>query len=90
MTQPYPFVSSIRPTCPQTLLDRARTLRVPRVALVNAGAPKPLLGLREAADHGLAEPILIGDRAKIAASARRARRSGRRRSEAVAGPTPAR
>jgi phosphate acetyltransferase len=69
MTQPYPFVSSIRPTCPQTLLDRARTLRVPRVALVNAGAPKPLLGLREAADHGLAEPILIGDRAKIAAAA---------------------
>jgi len=39
------------------------------VALVNAGAANPLQGLREAAEAGLAEPVLIGDIARIKATA---------------------
>ncbi|MFZ5963185.1 phosphate acyltransferase [Thalassococcus sp. BH17M4-6] len=71
MTDPFPFVSRTRAECPQSLLDRAARLPVPRVALVNAGAPKPLQGIREAAEAGLADPILIGDEAKIRATADR-------------------
>jgi phosphate acetyltransferase len=39
------------------------------VALVNAGAVTPLLGLREAVEAGLAEPILIGEKKQIQAAA---------------------
>jgi len=69
MTAPYPFLSTTLPTAPQRLLTQARNLPIPRVALVNAGAVTPLLGIREAAEAGLAEPILIGDTAKIRAAA---------------------
>lgn len=69
MTAPYPFLSTTLPTAPKRLLTQARNLPTPRVALVNAGAVTPLLGIREAAEAGLAEPILIGDTAKIRAAA---------------------
>ncbi|NDV01872.1 phosphate acyltransferase [Pseudoroseicyclus tamaricis] len=66
----YPFLSTTQPHAPAALLARARARkRAPRVALVNAGAPHPLQGIREAADAGLAEPILIGDADKIRATA---------------------
>lgn len=67
--QTYPFLSAIQPRCPQRLLDQAQSLPPPRVALVNAGAPNPLQGMREAMEARLAEPILIGDLEKIAATA---------------------
>ncbi|WP_245964059.1 phosphate acyltransferase [Roseovarius spongiae] len=70
MTAPYPFLSATPPHAPQALLERAKSLPPPRVALVNAGAPNPLQGIREAMEADLAEPILIGDRAKIEATAR--------------------
>lgn len=66
---PHPFLSPKRPEAPKSLLDRARQEKPPRVALVNAGSATALNGIREAAVLGLAEPILIGDRAKIAAAA---------------------
>ncbi|MDJ1007382.1 MAG: phosphate acyltransferase [Paracoccaceae bacterium] len=69
MADPFPFLSPMTPRTPQSLLDRARGLHTPRVALVNAGAAMPLRGMREAAEHGLAEPILIGNTAKIEAAA---------------------
>jgi phosphate acetyltransferase len=69
MPAPHPFLSTILPHCPQRLLDQARSLPVPRVALVNAGAENPLIGIREAAWAGLAEPILIGNETKIRAAA---------------------
>ncbi len=69
MREPFPFLSGSAPICPPGLLDRARSFAPPRVALVNAGATYPLLGIREAAEAGLAVPILIGDREKIAAVA---------------------
>ncbi|WP_135502296.1 phosphate acyltransferase [Roseovarius aestuariivivens] len=69
MTDPYPFLATTGPVCPPSLLARARTLPRPRVALVNAGAPNPLQGIREAAEAGLAEPVLIGDIEKIKATA---------------------
>jgi phosphate acetyltransferase len=69
MTDLSAFLSPIPPRCPDSLLARARSLPVPRVALVNAGAAIPLLGLREAADHGLARPVLIGDPDRIARAA---------------------
>ncbi|MGR3273246.1 phosphate acetyltransferase [Thalassococcus profundi] len=71
MTDPFPFLSRTRAECPPTLLDRARAHPAPRVALVNAGAENPLQGLREAAEMGLADPILIGDETKIRATAER-------------------
>lgn len=64
MTDRYPFLSATEPACPAGLLEQARRLRVPRVALVNAGAPNPLAGIRDAAEQGLADPILVGDEAK--------------------------
>ena len=66
---PFPFLSDTSAEAPRRLLDRARGLPVPRVALANAGAEIPLSGLREAAKAGLAEPILLGDRDKITAAA---------------------
>jgi phosphate acetyltransferase len=51
------------------LLDRARGLPALRVAVVNAGSPNALQGAREAAEAGLATPVLIGDTEKIKATA---------------------
>ncbi len=73
MSQPtddHPFLSATKPKAPQALLDRALNHKAPRVALVNAGAATPLAGIREAAEAGLADPILIGDQPKIEAAAR--------------------
>ena len=64
------FLSPLTPRCPDRLLQHAKSLPIPRVALVNAGSATPLQGLREATDLGLAEPILIGDQAKIRAAAK--------------------
>lgn len=61
----YPFQSKTGPVAPARLIAQARSLPTPRVALVNAGAATPLQGIREAQDAGLADPILIGDEAKI-------------------------
>ena len=68
-SDPFPFLSDQVPTVPEHLLKLAKSRPAPRVALVNAGAAVPLQGIREAAEAGLAEPILIGDMAKIAAAA---------------------
>jgi phosphate acetyltransferase len=51
------------------LLDRARALPGLRVAVVNAGSPNALQGAREAAEAGLASPVLLGDTEKIKATA---------------------
>ena len=68
----HPFLSRTPPRAPEGLIARARALGAPpRVALVNAGAPLPLAGLREACEAGLAEPVLVGDPAKIRAAAER-------------------
>lgn len=70
MIDDYPFVSRLAPTAPAGLVAKARARhRLPRVALVNAGSPNALQGIREAADQGLAEPILIGNPMRIAATA---------------------
>jgi phosphate acetyltransferase len=69
MQDDFPFLSQAHAQCPKSLLDRARSLPVPRVALVNAGGANPLQGLREACDLGLAKPVLIGDTARILATA---------------------
>ena len=72
MSQPindHPLLSTAKPEAPKTLLALALKNKAPRVALVNAGATTPLLGIREAAEAGLAEPILIGDQSKIEAAA---------------------
>ncbi|TNC49852.1 phosphate acetyltransferase [Rubellimicrobium rubrum] len=65
----HPFLSNRTPHAPDTLLRQARGAPPPRVALVNAGAPTPLEGLREACEAGLAEPILLGEPIKIHAAA---------------------
>ncbi len=66
---PFPFLAPEPPVAPRALLDRARGLPTPRVALVNAGSVPALEGIREASHARLAEPILIGDPAKIRAAA---------------------
>jgi phosphate acetyltransferase len=66
----FPFLATKPAVCPPGLLTLARGLGPPqRMALVNAGAATPLMGLREAAEAGLAEPILIGGRAAITTAA---------------------
>lgn len=65
MPDDYPFLSPVTAKAPASLIAKAAALTPPRVALVNAGAPHPLQGIREAADAGLAEPILIGNRERI-------------------------
>lgn len=65
----HPFLSPITPEAPAALLAHARKFPTPRVALVNAGAVTPLRGIQEAQEAGLADPILIGDEAKIRAAA---------------------
>ncbi len=65
MSDPFPFLHRATPQVPKALLSRAQALPTPRVALVNAGAENPLTGIREAAEAGLAEPILVGDTDKI-------------------------
>ena len=69
MPDHYPFLSRATPRCPDTLLRQAQNMPIPRVALVNAGAATPLQGLREATDMGLAQPVLVGDPARIHAAA---------------------
>ena len=69
MTNPYQFLSDTDPQAPAALMAQARSLPVPRMALVGADAANPLAGIREAAEAGLAEPILIGDEAGIRAAA---------------------
>ena len=65
MREPFPFLSAVTADAPRRLLDQARGLPVPRVALVNAGSVNALEGIREASDAGLAHPVLIGDAPKI-------------------------
>ena len=65
MSEPFPFRHPAAPEVPKALLARAQALPTPRVALVNAGAENPLQGIRDAAEAGLADPILIGDSDKI-------------------------
>jgi phosphate acetyltransferase len=65
----HPFLSEIAHKVPEGLLTRARRLPVPRVALANAGSPTAIEGLCAAAAEGLAEPVLIGDPARIRESA---------------------
>ena len=69
MPEAYPFLSKSEPTPPNRLMQMAKNHDTPRVALVNAGAVNPMEGIREAAEAGLAEPILIGDELKIRGAA---------------------
>ncbi|MBI1417550.1 MAG: phosphate acetyltransferase [Limimaricola sp.] len=71
MREHFPFLSQVAPHCPQALLTQARGRPAPRVALVNAGSVTALTGLRDAVDAGLAQPILIGDSARIRDAAQR-------------------
>lgn len=61
MRDPFPFLYPDPPRVPAGLMTLAAGLRPARVALVDAGAETPMRGMREAAELGLAEPILIGD-----------------------------
>jgi phosphate acetyltransferase len=66
----FPFLDTTPSPCPPKLLAQARAAgAAPRVALVSAGSVTALTGMREAVEAGLAEPILIGDRAGIAKAA---------------------
>lgn len=65
----YPFLSTVEPVAPRGLIDAARRCTAPKVALVNAGSETALAGIREAQEAGLAEPVLIGDKARIHATA---------------------
>lgn len=69
MTEPLPFLSQTHAVCPPGLLERARALPKPRVALVNAGSVPALQGIRETVEAGLADPILVGSPRKIAQTA---------------------
>ncbi len=65
----FPFLSQTSPTVSGRLLRQAQNLRTPRVALVNASSATALAGIQEAAKADLAEPVLIGNPAKITQAA---------------------
>lgn len=71
MREHFPFLTQTAPHCPAKLLTQAQGRPAPRVALVNAGSVTALTGLRDAAEAGLAVPILIGDSARIRNAAQR-------------------
>lgn len=57
------FLTTISPTCPADLLDRARAARQNplRLAVVRASAPLPMQTAKQAYEEGIATPILIGE-----------------------------
>ena len=57
------FLTTISPTCPADLLDRARAARQNplRLAVVRASAPLPMQTAKQAYEEGVATPILIGE-----------------------------
>lgn len=57
------FLTTISPTCPADLLDRARAARQNplRLAVVRASAPLPMQTAKQAFEEGIATPILIGE-----------------------------
>lgn len=57
--------------CPARLMARSAALEPVPTAVVAAGSPVALESARRAADLGLIEPVLVGDPAAIADSARR-------------------
>ncbi len=56
--------------CPPALLERAKSCAPVRVAIAAAAAPLPLASAKTASEHGLIEPILVGDAATIRRLAR--------------------
>ena len=51
--------------CPQRLLDRAKKCATPATAIVNAGTMLAMQSAKLAADNGLLDPVLVGDRDDI-------------------------
>ena len=69
MTAENPFLSTRDAVCPDTLLDMAKKVKSPRVAIARAGAPLPMEAARDAAEADIMEPVFCGERAVIEAEA---------------------
>ena len=65
----HPFLTEKFAPCPQDLLDAARNAGPVRMLVVQAAAPLPMQSAYEAHLAGIANPILIGDKAGIMAEA---------------------
>ncbi|MEM9585083.1 MAG: phosphate acyltransferase [Pseudomonadota bacterium] len=69
MTSENPFLSPREAVCPDNLLDMAKKVKNPRVAIARAGAPLPMEAARDAAEADIMEPVFCGERAMIEAEA---------------------
>ncbi|MGC6411725.1 MAG: phosphate acyltransferase [Candidatus Puniceispirillaceae bacterium] len=65
----HPFLTDSFAPCPADLLTAARKAGPVRMLVVQAAAPLPMQSAFEAHQAGIANPILIGDKAKIIAEA---------------------
>jgi phosphate acetyltransferase len=55
------FVSGADPICPADFLDRARSGKIPKVAIARAGAPLPMQAAYEATQEGIMTPVFVGE-----------------------------
>lgn len=66
MTSPAsPFLCPIEPVCPPDLLDLAKALPTPRVAIARAGADLPMQAAKQATELGIMTPVFTGERDDI-------------------------
>lgn len=63
------MLSQLQPTCPAALLERAKGMQSMPTAVINAGTELAMISAKQAADEGIIEPILVGDREAIQALA---------------------
>lgn len=71
MTQRSSFLSLAEVSAPTHLLDLARQVATPRVAIARAGAALPMQAAKEASEAGLMIPVFTGERAGIQSEADR-------------------
>ncbi len=63
------FLSSRPITCPETLLQLAKTHPAPRVVIAQAGASLPMQAARQAVSEGIMTPVFVGEPAQISKQA---------------------
>lgn len=56
-----PFLSELKPVCPDHLLELAREKKPARTAIVRAGGTLPMKAAKSAVDAGVISPVFIGE-----------------------------
>lgn len=65
MENPSPFLSNRAAVCPPDLLEKAKALPAPRVAIAAAGSELPMVSAKEAVEAGIMLPVFVGEHGEI-------------------------